>query len=95
MFPKRFHLNVDFKVKYYNLYNIIERMGKFALLTVNYLVPKVSSLSNGKRPGKHLGTRVNSYHHYHYRAKLLRADWLRERAFFVNQGHFWKSKIKK
>ena len=26
--------------------------------------------------------------YYHYRAKLLRADWLRERAFFVNQGHF-------
>ena len=26
---------------------------------------------------------------YQYRAKLLRADWLRERAFFVNQGHFW------
>ena len=25
---------------------------------------------------------------YQYRAKLLRADCLRERAFFVNQGHF-------
>ena len=32
-------------------------------------------------------TRISDF--YHYRAKLLRADWLRERAFFVNQGHFW------
>ena len=34
-------------------------------------------------------SKLISLYSYHYRAKLLRADWLRERAFFVNQGHFW------